>query len=57
MFNNCNNLIELDVSSFKTGNVTTMDSMFRNCFVLLSLNVSNFTTTKVTNMIEMGVKI
>ena len=43
-------LVELDVSSFDTSNVTTMAGMFDSCYKLKSLDVSNFDTSNVTNM-------
>lgn len=56
-FNGCSSLTEIDVSSFDTSNVTTMESMFRNygVGVLPSklrriIGIENFNTSKVTNM-------
>ena len=56
MFNNCRNLISLDLSSFDTSNVVNMYGMFRmwnenNCYgSLQSLDLSGFDTSKVTKM-------
>ena len=50
MFNNCNKLTSLDLSSFNTAEVTNMSNMFRLCYALTSLDLSNFNTAKVTNM-------
>ena len=50
MFYNCSGLKELNVSNFKTSEVTDMYGMFSGCSGLTSLNVSNFNTSAVTNM-------
>ena len=50
MFQFCNGLTSLDVSSFDTNNVTDMSYMFNGCSCLTSLDVSNFNTNNVTNM-------
>lgn len=50
MFNYCQKLIELDLSSFNTSNVTTMYAMFMNCSNLEILDIRNFDTTNVTEM-------
>ena len=50
MFNGCETLPSLDVSSFDTSNVTNMNYMFGRCYILSSLNVSNFNTSNVTDM-------
>ena len=50
MFNSCNGLISLDLSSFDTSNVTTMVGMFQGCYSLTSLTLSNFDTSNVTTM-------
>lgn len=42
MFENCNNLEELDVTTFDTTNVTNMNNMFNGCDSLNSLDVSHF---------------
>ena len=47
------NILELDLSSFNTSNVTDMQEMFRGMSNLTSLNLSNFDTSKVTNMAGM----
>lgn len=41
---------QLDLSEWRTPNLTTMNSMFRDCTSLKYLDVSNFDTSKVTNM-------
>ena len=50
MFGNCNNLTNLDVSTFNTSNVTNMHDMFSSCNSLQEIDVSNFNTSKVTDM-------
>ena len=50
MFASCTNLTSLDVSKFRTQNVTDMFYMFGDCSNLTSLNVSNFNTANVTDM-------
>ena len=46
-------LENLDLSSFNTSNVTTMERMFSYCSSLTSLDLSNFNTKNVTNMANM----
>ena len=48
MFNNCRLITSLDLSSFNTSAVTTMQSMFYSCQNLTSLDVSNFRTNNCT---------
>ena len=47
MFNNCVNLLSLDLSNFDTNNVVEMSGMFAQCHSLKSLDISNFDTSKV----------
>ena len=47
------NILELDLSSFNTSNVTDMNAMFDHVTSLTSLNLSNFDTPKVTGMSNM----
>ena len=49
MFNRCNVLTNLDVSNFKTTNVTDMSYMFYTCGSLTQLDLSSFNTRKVTD--------
>lgn len=42
MFTGCKNLEYLDIHTFDTSNVTTMQQMFYNCGGLKDLNLSNF---------------
>lgn len=50
MFQNCESLEALDLSTFNTENVTSMYGMFNSCKSLKSLNLSSFNTSKVTLM-------
>ena len=50
LFYGLKNLQSLDLSSFKTQNVTNMSYMFCKCFNLQSLDLSSFNTQKVTDM-------
>ena len=42
MFQECSDLISLDLSSFDTSGVTNMSFMFDRCYNLTSLDLSNF---------------
>ena len=42
MFQQCNELISLNLSNFNTSKVTDMQWMFNNCVKLEYLNISNF---------------
>jgi surface protein len=53
MFSDCSSLTSLNVSNFKTEQVTDMSNMFSFCSSLTSLDVSNFNTEKVTDMWHM----
>ena len=48
MFNNCNNLIKIDLTSFNTQNVTEMSNMFKGCECgsLIRIKSKNFTKNK-----------
>ena len=50
MFNNCENITEIDLSHFDSSNVTSMGSMFFGCSSLVSVNFSNFNTSKILSM-------
>ena len=50
LFYGLKNLQSLDLSSFKTQNVTNMSYMFYDCINLQSLDLSSFKTQNVTNM-------
>ena len=47
------NILDIDLSSFDTSNVTDMYAMFFSMYNLTTLDISNFNTSKVTNMSEM----
>lgn len=47
------NIIDVDLSSFDTSQVTSMSYMLSSISKLTSLNLSNFDTSKVTNMSNM----
>ena len=50
MFQRCDRLKTLDLSSWNTSNVTEMYSMFNFCSGLESLDLSGWDTSKVTDM-------
>ena len=50
MFSYCQQLTNINISSFNTSNVLNVSRMFNGCSKLLDLNLSNFDTSKVTNM-------
>ena len=50
MFNNFINMIDLDMSIFRTDNVVDMHYMFGNMYWLLNLNLSSFNTSKTNDM-------
>ena len=49
MFSGCNLLESLNLSSFDTSKVITMEKMFYNCSNLISLDLSNFNITNISN--------
>ncbi len=53
MFQGCNNLTSLDLSSFNTSQVTNMRNMFYNCNSLTDLDLTHFDTSQVTTMSQM----
>ena len=53
MFQNCESITSLDLSSFYTPQVEIMWDMFKDCKLLNSLILSNFDTSKVTDMESM----
>ena len=53
IFQSCNKLTSLDVSSFDTSKVTDMSYMFQNCSDITYLNLSNFNTSNVNSMHRM----
>ena len=50
MFSGCNNLISLDISSFRTPELYTIEKMFYQCKSLTSIDISNFDTSRVVSM-------
>ena len=53
MFNGCNKIIEIDLSSFDTSKVINMNKMFCGCSSLTSLDLSNLKTSNVKDMSNM----
>ncbi len=53
LFENCTNLVDIDLSGFDTNNVTSMESMFSGCSSLQNINLDNFNTENVTDMFGM----
>ena len=53
MFGGCSNLINIDLSSFNTQNVTNMFFMFGRCSNITNINLSSFNTQNVINMKDM----
>ena len=53
MFNGCNKLKSMNLSSFDTAKVTDMSYMFNGCNSLNLLDLGNFDTTNVKNMNHM----
>ena len=49
MFCNCSSLTSLNLSNFKTNNITNMSKIFYFCSSLTSLNLSNFKINTVNN--------
>ena len=50
LFNNCQSLDQLDISSFDTSLVTDMGAMFTYCLKLTKLDLTFFDTRNVTKM-------
>ena len=50
MFNSCESLTSMDVSSWNTNKVTRMDHMFNGCKNLASFDLRHFATSNVTDM-------
>ena len=53
MFNECSNILSIDLSSFNTKNVLDMSYMFAYCYKLKTINLFNFDTKNVINMSHM----
>lgn len=50
MFQYCNKLTAIDLSTFDTGSVTNMLGMFYCCYYLQAIDAGNFDTSRVTTM-------
>ena len=50
MFNGLENILEVDLSTFDTSSIESMDSIFWNCKSITSINLSNVKTNKVKSM-------
>ena len=50
MFNNCQNLVSVDLSGLDTSSVTDMSYLFQDCTNLNSLNLDGFDTSSVIDM-------
>ena len=50
MFKYCNKIINIDLSSFDSSNVTDMSAMFLGCSELLNIDLSNLNTKNVNDM-------
>ena len=50
MFNSCESITSMDVSSWNTYKVTRMDHMFKDCKNLASFDLRHFDTSNVTDM-------
>ena len=53
MFNQCNSLITLNISSFNTSSAEDMDHMFSSCHSIKELDISSFNTGNVVDMEKM----
>ena len=53
MFQGCKKLTNINLSNFKSDDVTNMVSMFRDCYSLKNINLSNLNTLKVSDMSAM----
>ena len=53
MFNNCCNLVAINLSHFDTQEVINMQNMFDYCYKLIKIDLSSFNTQNVTNMSNM----
>ena len=53
MFNDCNKIIEINLSKFDTSEVTSMANMFYKCSSLISLDLTNFNLSHVSVMASM----
>ena len=56
MFNDCSNLVSLDLKEFDTSQITDMSYMFSGCENLASLDLSSFDVSKTADMDSMFYK-
>ena len=50
IFENLNNILEVDISNYYTSKATEMHQMFLNCSSLTSINLGNMNTSLMGNM-------
>ena len=53
MFDNCNRIIQIDLTYFNNSKVNNTSKMFRNCESLISLDLSNFDVSNAKDMNRM----
>jgi len=53
MFSGCETLTNLDLTSFDTAEVTTMEAMFKDCINLKTIDLKSINTNNVTDMSHM----
>ena len=53
MFQNCQKLKTVNLSSFNTENVVNIEELFSGCHNLISLDLSSFNINKVRDMLRM----
>ena len=53
IFNDCTDIVELDLSDISTNEVKSMKSAFNGCSKLVKINLDNFNTSSVTDMSNM----
>lgn len=53
MFYHCDNIVEIDLSTFRNENIENMESMFRGCSNLEYIDLYSINTKNVTNMANM----
>lgn len=50
MFNDCKNLIDINLNNLDTSKVTNMSGMFGHCYSLTSLSLTNFDTSSLESI-------
>ena len=53
MFNNCNNIVDIDLRWMNVSSVTTMRSLFYSCDILETIDITGWNTPNLTNMDSM----